>query len=463
MTDERVPDRAWADAARGRGFTGDVVEPGDPSYDEARRVWNGMIDRRPAAVFRAVSVADVRTVIALARENGLPLAVRGGGHGLPGFGTCDDGLVLDLGRIADVTVDPETRTARVGGGATWATVDAATHPFGLATPGGLVSTTGVGGLTLGGGMGWLARAYGLSCDNVLSAQLVVASGDIVVASPSENSDLLWAIRGGGGNFGVVTEFEFALHPVSMVSAGFILFPLERALAVGRAYRRWLETLSDACTTMLVFLTAPDSDFVPAALRSRPSVAIVGCHIGSVEAAAADLAPIRSLGPLVDLFDRLPFPEFQRFFDSEVPAGRRYYFKGIFGSLPDEAVETVVAWMDRRPSAANEVDIHHLGGAVARVAEDATAFVDRSSPFTFNVYSNWEDRATDEENQAWARGLVSALERFGSGRAYVNFATDAGRPDEVEAAYGRERHERLVALKRRWDPGNLFRLNQNIRP
>ena len=463
MSSVPVSSVSWAGAARSRGFAGRVIEPGGAEYGVARRVWNGMIDRRPAAVLRAGSVRDVQAGIALARESGLPLAVRGGGHGLPGFGTCDDGLVLDLAGLAAVSVDPAERTARVGGGATWGSVDAATHPYGLATPGGLVSTTGVGGLTLGGGMGWLARSYGLSCDNVLSAQLVVASGELVTANPSQNPELFWAIRGGGGNFGVVTEFEFALHPVSDVTGGFVLFPLERAVEIGRAYRRWLDTLTDRCTTMFVFLTAPDAEFVRADVRGQEAVAIAACHIGDAADAERDLASIRSLDPAADLFERVAFPAFQRFFDADVPGGRRYYFKGLFGEMPDEAVETIATSMKSRPSTANEVDVHHLGGAVERVQADATAFSDRSSPFTFNVYSNWEDPATDEINRTWARDLADRLGRFGSGRGYVNFATDPGAEDAVTATYGRERHERLVAVKRRWDPDNLFRLNQNIRP
>ncbi|HEX9043528.1 MAG TPA: FAD-binding oxidoreductase [Candidatus Limnocylindrales bacterium] len=453
---------AAADARR-KGFRGSIVTPDDPDYEAARHVWNGMIDRRPAIVLRARSVSDVQIAVSLARETSLPLAVRGGGHGLPGFGTCDDGIVLDLGELREVVVDEAERTARVGGGATWADVDAATHAHGLATPGGLVSTTGAGGLTLGGGMGWLARAYGLSCDNVLSAQLVVASGEVVTAGPTEHPELYWAIRGGGGNFGVVTEFEFALHPVSAVTGGLVLFPLARAVEVGRAYRRWVDGLSDRLTTMLVFLTAPDAEFVPVALRGEAAVAIAGCHIGSADEAERDLASIRALGPAADVFDVLPYPDLQRFFDDDVPAGRRYYMKGLFGTMPDDAVETIAARMVGRPSEAIEVDVHHLGGAVARVGEDATAFADRSSPFTFNVYSIWDDPAADEANRDWVRGLTDALGRFGSGRAYVNFATDREAVGRVEAAYGTERHERLVEVKRRWDPGNLFRINQNIQP
>lgn len=459
-----APGGTWYEAARRAGFAGDVIEPGAADYEAARSVWNGMIDRRPAAVLRPSTVTDVARAVRLARDRGTVLAVRGGGHGLPGFGTCDDGLVIDLSAMRSVTVDPTLRTARVGGGATWAEVDAATHPFGLATPGGLISTTGVGGLTLGGGMGWLARPYGLSCDNVLSAEIVTAAGEVVRASGIENADLFWAIRGGGGNFGIVTEFEFALHPVSTVTAGLLLFPIERALEVARAYRRWLEDVSDACTTMLIFLSAPDEEFVPVGLRSRPAIAIAGCHVGTIEEAAAELAPLRALEPASDLYETVRYPAFQQAFDADAPAGRRYYFKGGFQTaLPDEIVEEIVGWMRRRPSLRNELDIHHLGGAVARVGEDATAFADRRSPFTYNVIASWDDPSDDEANRDWARALSRELDRFGSGRAYVNFTTDSAEAGSVEAAYGRERHDRLVAAKRRWDPSNLFRLNQNVRP
>jgi FAD binding domain/Berberine and berberine like len=464
MAASSAPERSWREAARHVGFVGEVIEPGAPDYETSRQVWNGMIDRRPSAVLQPIDAADVARAVGLARDHGALLAVRGGGHGLPGFGTCDDGLVIDLSRMHAISVDMKLRTARVGGGATWVEVDAATHPFGLATPGGLISTTGVGGLTLGGGMGWLVRPYGLSCDNVLAAEVVTAAGEIVRASAVENADLFWAIRGGGGNFGIVTEFELALHPVTSVLAGLVLFPLERAIEVGRNYRRWIEGLSDACTSMLIFLTAPDEEFVPAGLRSSPAVAIAACHVGQSAQATAELALIRGMAPAADLFETVPYPAFQQAFDADSPGGRRYYFKGGFATgLPDEIVEAIAGWMRRRPSPRNELDIHHLGGAVGRVGEDATAFSDRRSPFTYNVISSWDDPSDDDANRDWARGLSAELDRFGSGRAYVNFATDPAASGSVEAAYGSERHDRLVAAKRRWDPGNLFRLNQNVKP
>lgn len=450
-------------AELGQSLSGEVVSPSHPNYDRARRVWNGQIDRKPSLIARCCSSMDVIAAINFARSHELLLAVRGGGHGLPGFGTCDGGLVLDLSPMRSVSVEGQARTARAQAGGTWSDYDAATEVHGLASTGGLVSTTGIAGLTLGGGIGWLMRRYGLACDNLLSAEVVTASGEILRASAAQNADLFWAIRGGGGNFGVVTEFEFQLHPVGAVLGGLMLFPGSRCLDIARFYRDWVGDLPDELTTMLVLLTAPAEPFVPTELHGQLAVAVVGCHCGDLEYAENAIAPLRALGPVADLFEPTPYPTLQSMFDAEVPAGRRYYFKGgAVAHFPDEMVEVVLEYMHRSPSLASEFDLHHMGGAVERAGQE-TAFPDRDSRFTFNVLGNWSDRAEDSANREWARSFGTALERFGSGRAYVNFLTDVHGSDTVKAAYGDRKYARLREIKQKYDPLNLFRLNQNIEP
>ncbi|GAA2882479.1 FAD-binding oxidoreductase [Pseudonocardia halophobica] len=465
MTVTRSSDRAGLATALAEladRMDGTVVGPPDPEFDSVRRVWNGCVDRYPAAVVRCRSVPDVVAAVGLAREHDLPLSVRGGGHGLPGFATNDGGIVVDLSRMREIRVDPAARRAHVGGGALWGDVDAATAAHGLATPGGLVSTTGVAGLTLGGGIGWLSRRYGLACDNLVAAEVVTADGQVVRADDEHDPELMWGLRGGGGNFGVVTGLTFALHPVAEVTAGLALFPLDRAAEVVAFYREYVTGVPDDFRTLLSFLTAPPAAFVPPDLRDRPVVAVVGCHCGAAGEAQDLLAPLRALGPAADPFGPMPYPVWQTAFDAKVPAGRRYHFAGGYTSgCPDDLVGAVVEAVRARPSTASEFHLHQMGGAVARVGAEATAYPGRDAAFTFNVIGIWDDPADDGANQAWARDLARATARHGEGGGYVNFLTE--NQEALRDTYGARRYARLVELKRRYDPTNLFRLNQNIAP
>lgn len=454
---------ALATALSGR-VAGEVLAPSHPDFERARTVWNGCIDRRPVAIARCQSAADVAEVVGFTRDRGLPLAVRGGGHSLPGFSTCDGGIVLDLSPMRAVRVNPEARVARAQGGCRWRDYDAATHAHGLASTGGLISTTGIAGLTLGGGIGWLTRRYGLACDNLVRAEVVTASGDVLHASVTEHPDLFWGLRGGGGNFGVVTEFEFRVHPVSTVVAGLAIFSLDRSREVSHFYRDYAASLPDEFTTMLVFLTAPREEFVPSELRGQLAVAIVGCYCGQVDDANTVLAPLRALAPAVDLFEPMPYPDFQAMFDADLPAGDRYYFKG--GLLPacsDAIVDVIQDFMARRPSPRSELDLHHMGGAVARVGDGDTAFADRAAAFTYNVLAIWSEPSGGDANRTWARAFAAELDRLGTGRGYVNFLSEVSGEGDLRGTYGDQRYRRLVELKRDFDPTNLFRLNQNVRP
>jgi FAD/FMN-containing dehydrogenase len=420
-----------------------------------------MIDRRPALIARCASVTDVINTVKFARDEGLLLAVRGGGHSFAGFSTCDGGVVLDLAPMNTVEVDPGNRLARAGGGVTWGIFDAATHTHGLATTGGLISTTGIAGLTLGGGIGWLQRQCGLSCDNLLSVELVTASGDVVRASAGENRELFWGLRGGGGNFGVVTAFEFRLHPVSSVLGGLILFPAHRGAEVMRFYREFVRDCPDELTTWLSAITAPAAEFVPSDLQGKPSLAVLACHCGALDDAEAAIKPLRDLGPAVDLIEPMPYPALQSMLDEDLPPGVRCYLKsGYATELTDAVIDTIVEHTQAMPSASSTFDFHHMGGAVARIPDDGTAFGDRRSAYCFNVVGVWKDASDDGVNSAWVRHLASALEPFGTGRIYVNFAAD---PDRVRAAYSETKYDRLRAIKREYDPTNLFRLNQNVEP
>jgi FAD binding domain/Berberine and berberine like len=445
-------------------MSGEVIAAGDGGFEEARKVWNGCIDRRPALIARCRDTSDVVATVNFARDRELTLAVRGGGHSVVGFSTCDGGVVLDLSAMRLVNVDKESQVARAEAGCTWRDYDAITQAHGLASPGGIMSTTGIAGLTLGGGIGWLSRKYGLACDSVLATEIVTATGETLRVSAAENAELFWGIRGGGGNFGVVTRFEFALQPVGTITGGLVLFPWDRLAEVSSFYREYTSGLTDDFTTMLIGMTAPPVEWVPEALQMQPAVAIVGCHCGDPESAGVALALIRELGPAVDIFGPMPYTELQQMVDADLPAGRRYYFKGGFVSaLSDEVVATIDDFMARRPSPVNELDLHHMGGAIARVGDNDTAFTDRSSPFMYNVIAIWDDPAEDGANQAWSREFAAALNSFGTGEQYVNFLGDAAPASQVQAAYGANRYARLQELKRRYDLGNLFHLNQNIRP
>jgi FAD/FMN-containing dehydrogenase len=441
---------------------GQVVAPGDADYDEARKVWNGLIDRYPAAVVRCASTTDVVAAVKFARERGLILAVRCGAHSTPGYSTCDGGVVIDLRGLNHVSVDPQARTARVGGGTLWSELDSATQEHGLAVTGGRVSDTGVGGLALGSGSGWLERMYGYTAESMISARVVTAAGDVVTASATENPDLFFALRGGGGNFGVVTEFEFHLHPVGpILAAGMLLWPRAQAGEVIRFYRDFMSSAPQQVTGGVALLTAPPEPFVPAELQGQPAIGVIYCYVGSPEEGLAAAAPLREFGsPAVDLVGPMPYVALQSMLDPGNPAGVREYFKvDWLRELSDEAIDTVIAEGDELPAPFGQLILAPMGGAARGSRQDiALSAVD--APWLYFCLSMWLDPAQDERNRDWARGFAAAMQRFGVGTAFANFIE----PDEGERlrqSYGEEKYARLVETKLRWDPQNLFRLNQNI--
>jgi hypothetical protein len=448
---------------------GELIQPGDDAYDQARKVWNGMIDRYPALIARCESIADVAAAIAFAREHALPLAVRGGGHNVAGHATCDGGLVIDLAPLNQVEVDPIQRVARVGGGATWGEVDAATQAYGLAAPGGVFSGTGIAGLTLGGGYGYLRNKYGLSCDNLIGAQVVTAAGQVIHADAGENADLLWGLRGGGGNFGVVTTFEFQLHPVGPeVMYTFVFHDasgsnMERAI---RFYRDFSAGAPDEVSTILACgVIPPDPHTFPAELHGRPIAAFIGLYAGPAEAGQRILQPLRDFGaPLMDASGIMPYVDAQKAFDHEFPDGRRYYWKSLnLQQLDEAAIARIADHARRQPSPWSTTDLWHIGGAVKRVSAESSAFNGRQASFLLNPEANWDDPADDAANISWVQEFIAAMESFSDGSRYLNFA---GMQEEGEAmirtAFGPQ-YARLAALKAKYDPTNLFRLNQNVSP
>ena len=445
------------------GFGGVALTPADAGYDEARAVWNGSFDKRPAVIARCRTTADVGEVVSFARESGVELAVRGGGHSLAGLSSCDGGVVLDLSPMREVVVDPEARSARVQPGSTWADYDAATQAHGMASTGGLISSTGVAGLTLGGGIGWLMRKHGLACDNLAAAEVVTAAGDVARAGGSDEAELLWGLRGGGGNFGVVTSFEFRVHPVGPVVGGLALFPLDRGEEVLRRYRAWAAELPDEFSTLAGVVTAPPAPFVPQDLVGRKAVAIVGCWCGDPDAGEAALRPIRELKPSADVFGPMAYPVLQGMLDEGAPPGRRSYTRsGYAAELGDGLIGAALEHGERMPSPFSQIHFHQMGGAVARVGEDDTAFGSRRAAYAYNVNSMWIDPSDDEVHEKANRELALALAPFSTGGVYVNFLGNEG-DARIRAAYGDAKYERLARLKGRFDPHNLFKLNQNIRP
>ncbi len=447
-----------------QGLQGEVVLPGDPAYESARRVWNGMIDRRPAVIARCRGSGDVARAIAFGRERDLPIAVRGGAHNVAGNATVDGGIVVDLSPMKGVRVVEGARRAFAEPGLTWGELDRATAAQGLATTGGLVSTTGIAGFTLGGGIGWLMRAHGLTCDNLLGAELVTADGRTVSASQSENPDLFWALRGGGGNFGVVTRFEYRLHPVATVVGGLTMYPAARAGAVIRYFREVTAAAPDELTALLAFLTAPPAPFVPRAMQGKPAVAIVLCCAGDPAEGERVVRGIKRWGPpAVDLVGPMPYPALQSMLDAGAPAGSLNYWKSCYlDALGDAAIEVILESASRMAPGLSQVHLHHMGGAVARVAPEATAFAHRRAAFAVNAVGMWTDPAESEGQIAWARAFAAALEPHANGGVYVNFLGDEGE-ERVRAAYGPATYARLAQVKAEYDPENVFRLNQNVRP
>jgi FAD/FMN-containing dehydrogenase len=442
---------------------GDVVTPDDAEYAEARRVWNGAHDGRPAVIVRCKGAADVITAVGFARSNHLEIAVRGGGHSVAGFSTIDDGIVIDLSRMNEVRVDPAERRAIVGGGAVWADVDHETQAHGLATTGGLVSSTGVAGFTLGGGIGWTMRKFGLACDNLLAADVVTADGRLIHASDTENTDLLWGLRGGGGNFGIVTQFEFELHPLGeTVYAGPIFYPAEAAGDLLRAFRGWAGDAPDEITALINLTTAPPLPVIPADWHGKKVVALIAASTGPLDEGDALVAPLRAAAePIVDLLGPMPYHVIQTLIDPLWESGVHAYFKATnLARLDDELIERLCAIQRDAPGPQCELHVHQMGGAVGRVADGATAFAERSMPYVLNAVTGWREPALGDAHIAWARAAIAAGADASTGRAYVNFLGDA---DSTEAAYGEETYARLVALKNEYDPTNAFRRNQNIEP
>lgn len=439
--------------------------PSDAGYETARRVWNAFIDKRPALIARCTGVADVIRAVEFAQKHQLSVAVRGGGHNVAGHATCDGGMVIDLSAMRGIGLDLVRRRATAQAGATWGDLDHETQAYGLATPGGMVSTTGLAGLTLGGGIGWLMRKHGLACDNLVAAEIVTAGGRVLRASAEENSDLFWGIRGGGGNFGIVTSFEFRLHPVGpMVMAGPIFYPADQAGELLGFYREWARGVPDELTTVLSLATAPAAPFLPKAIHGRRVAIVISCFAGELQDAASVLRPLRKFGsPVADLIRPMPYEALQSLVDSDWGPGADNYFKsGYLERLDDAAIETLLRWHARVESPLSEIHLHHFGGAVARVAEGETAFAHRSAPYLLNALARWSDPVHSQTNIDWARNLYRSMTPFGTGAAYVNFLGEEG-DDRVRAAYGRDTYERLVQLKSTYDPSNLFRINQNIPP
>jgi len=439
------------------GLSGPLLSPGDAGYEETRKVWNGMIDRRPALIARCAGVTDVATAVGFARSHGLLLSVRGGGHNTPGIAVCEGGLMIDLAGMRSVRVDPVQRTARVEGGATWSDFDRETQLFGLATTGGAISHTGIGGLTLGGGLGWLAGKHGLACDNLLSADLVTAEGKVLTASAAENAELFWGLRGGGGNFGIVTSFEYRLHPVGPLLAGPVLYPFAKAKEALALYRDFATSIPDEAKTIAGLMNSPDGN---------PVAAIVVCYNGSLEAGERVLRPPRSFGPPVaDEVAPTPYCKAQTFFDEAFVRGRRYYFKSNFmQTISDEAIATLVEHFATAPSSMSMLYFQQLGNAANRVGATETAFSHRDALCEWGCDAVWLDPAQDAANIRWAREVAEAMRPFTTGSDYVNhigLEAEEG-TDRIKAAFGAN-YDRLVALKNRYDPTNLFRHNQNIKP
>ena len=458
-----VDDVAIADLSR--HFRGAVIRPGDAPYDAQRRIWNGAIDRRPALIARCTGAADVRAAVGFARERELVVAVRGGGHNVAGTAVCDGGIVIDLSPMKGMWVDPRARVATAQPGLLWGEFDHETQPFGLAAPGGIVSHTGIAGLTLGGGLGWLMRRHGLTADNLLSAEVVTADGALVRASAEEHADLFWGLRGGGGNFGIVTSFEYRLHAVGpTVLAGLILHPAARAREVLSFYRDYIATAPDELMTIVLLRMAPPAPFLPESIHGQPVVIIAVCCAGPVEEGERAVAPLRRFGePLVDLIRPTPYASHQALLDASVPHGLGYYWKSEYlRPLSDALIDTLVAHAWRVATPESYAALFHMGGAVGREDPDGSAFEDRQATHAMTIDGVWSEPAASGACIAWARGFWEAVRPHSTGRVYMNFLGEEGE-DRVRAAYGTTKYERLRALKRKYDPTNFFRMNQNIVP
>lgn len=447
-------------------FRGELIVPSDGErYDRAKALFNAMYDhRRPAVLARVTGVADIQAALAFARQRELTIAVRSGAHSVAGYSSVDGGLVIDLAAMKGIRVDPVTRRARAQAGVNWGELDRETQAFGLATTGGRVTSTGLPGFTLGSGSGWIERLCGLSCDNLISADLVTADGQLVTASAERNPELFWGLRGGGGNFGIVTELEYRLHPIGpQVLGGLLIYPRNKARAVMTHYRDFMSKAPRELGGGVALMTAPPAPFVPAELQGQPAVAVIVAWFGDLDQGESDLEPLRTFeSPVVDIVQRMPYLALQSMLDGGMPHGRRHYWKSDnLRRVPYEAIDTLVEQAAQARSPFCQLILSPLGGAVADVADDATALGDRSAPWLYHCYGVWES-GDDAMHIEWVRATEAAMRPYGSGRISINFVSDAGE-ERVRQAFGGDTYQRLVALKDQFDPDNVFHLNQNIRP
>jgi FAD/FMN-containing dehydrogenase len=456
--------QAVLDSPALEGFAGELVREGDPAYDELRRVFNAAIDRKPALIARCAGVADVMAALACAREQGLEVSVRGGGHSVAGHAVVEGGLMIDLRPMSQVRVDPEQRTAWCGGGANWGQLDRETQAFGLAVTGGRMPDTGVGGLTLGGGSGWLERKYGFTVDSLLSVELVTADGQLLVASAERNPELFWALKGGGGNFGVATGFEFRLHEVGpLLYGGMMMFPADSAVDLLKAYRAFMEDAPDEICGGSAILCAPPEEFVPEPVRGKPVLAIIGCYVGPIEAGQAAFAPLVEWGPALNMMQPMPYTIVQQLISPGNPPGRQHYWKaGFLDELSDAAIETFVAHATDVVSPFQASLMLPLGGAFARAPEGDTPLNYRTAKWDYHVLGQWDDPADSERHITWVRDFDSVMAEYAEDGVYINFVAE---PSEsaIESGFGSDNYARLVAVKDKYDPDNLFRSNTNIPP
>ncbi len=442
---------------------GQVIRDGDADYEAARKIYNGMIDRRPALIVRCVDVADVIASVNYAREQKLPLAIRGGGHNGPGLSLVDDGLVIDLSRMKGIRVDEKARTVRVEGGCTWGDVDHATHPFGLAVPSGFISTTGVGGLTLGGGVGYLTRRYGLTIDNLLAVDVVLADGRLVTASADENADLYWALRGGGGNFGVVTSFLFKLNPVNMVYGGPIFYPLEAAPTVMKRWRDFIKSASPDINGWVGFHYVPPVPMFPQEHHFKKVCIITWCYTGDMDRAEEVFKPIRQFGTsIMDFAGPIPWPALQSLFDALYPPGLQWYWRtDLFNEISDQVIEQHMKFGAQLPTGHSAMHLYPINGAASRVGKNDTAWSYRDANFVEVIVGVDPDPANNPKMIQWARDYWEALHPYSAGGAYINMMMEEGE-ERIKAAY-RDNYPKLAAVKAKYDPNNLFHVNQNIKP
>ncbi len=447
-------------------FGNKLILPGDADYDNTRRLWNGMIDKHPAMIIRCYGVADVIECVNFARTNRLLIAIRGSGHNVAGNATCDEGLMIDLSNMKGIHVDPSNRTVRAQPGVQLGELDRESQAFGLAVPGGLVSDTGIAGLTLGGGLGWLRRKYGLTCDNLVAVDLVTANGQFLTASPEENSDLFWGVRGGGGNFGIVTSFLYRAYPIGPENMfSFVFYPADKARTIFRHYREYTHDAPDEVSSMLLYGTTPRDDSFPESAQGKPCVIVAACYSGAVSKGRSALKSLRNLGrPLMDFSGPRRYVDIQRMFDAEYPHGRRYYWKSLYlHDLSEPVIAEILQFANRCPSPLSTIDIWHLGGAISKLADDETAISHRQTPFLLAIESNWDASDQSTKNITWTRDFWEAMQQFSDGGVFFNFPGFFEEGDKLMKTSFGTNYARLAELKREYDPSNLFRLNQNIQP